>query len=172
MMSGRFRKDDYVVYGKTGVCQVVKRERISFGTSDNGEYYVLAPMSDCRSLIYVPCDNADLMSRLRPLLNKLQIDEILQEVPERELCWIEDKNERASYFRSLIAEGDRRQLVRIIRCLYKRKQEKMIVGKKLSTGDEAMLQDCVRMVEEEFSISLGISRDEVGAYIHNRLNMQ
>ncbi len=172
MMSGRFQKDDYVVYGKMGVCQVVKCERISFGASDDGEYYVLTPMSDRRSLVYVPCNNADLMSRLRPLFSKLQIDEILQEVPESELCWIEDKNERASYFRSLMAEGDRCQLLRLIRCLYKRKQEKMIAGKMLSTSDEAMLQDCVRMVEEEFSVSLGISRDEVGAYVHNRLNVQ
>lgn len=171
-MSGRFPNDSYVVYGKVGVCQVIRREIMSFGAAGSGEYYVLTPMSDPRSYVYVPCDNPELMLRLRPLFTKAQIDEILQAVPEDELCWVEDKNERSVLFRKLISEGDRRQLLRLIRCLYEKKQEKLAAGKKLSAADEAVLVDCVRLVEDEFSVSLGIGRNEVGAYIRKSLDVE
>ena len=164
-MNVLYKPDEYVVYGKMGVCRVVRREHMSFGAAGSGEYYVLSPTSDPRSSVYVPCDNEELMARLRPVFSKQEIDKILRDVPDGELEWVEDKNERATLFRRLLSEGDRRQLLRLIRCLYAKKQEKVDQGKKLSCVDETTLQDCVRLVEDEFSISLGIEKQKVGAYI-------
>ena len=43
------------------------------------------------------------------------------------------------------------------------------MGKHLSTMDEMTLQECVRLVEEEFSMVLGLSGDEITSYILARI---
>ena len=168
-MSQQFEKDTYVVYGKVGVCRVVEQKMMTFGGTEPQEYYVLAPKNDSRSNIYVPCGNDVLMSRLRPLLTREEIDALLAGVGEDTMGWPEDKAERQATFRAVMSDGDRRQLLRLIRCLYEKKLEKTASGKHLSAPDEALLQEAIRLVEEEFSQSLGLTRKQVGDYIHNRI---
>ncbi len=167
-MSPCFEKDQYVVYGKMGVCRVVDRQWLSFG-ADKEEYYILAPVSDSCSSVYVPCGNEMLLGRLRPLLTKNEIDDVLFSVTQTDVPWVEDRVERAVQFRTIIAGGDRRQIVRLVRCLYAKKQEKAAENKKFSTADEMILQECVRLVEEEFSLALGVSAEQVGEYIRERI---
>lgn len=168
-MSQQFTKDSYVVYGKMGVCRVTDRQTMAVG-GEKGEYYVLSPVSDARSSVYVPCDNPQLMGRMRPLLTTRQIETMLAGVDDRQIEWIDDRNERSAAFRAVVAAGDRQELMRLIRCLYGKKQEKLAAGKRLSTMDETMLQDCIRLVEEEFAIALEISRSEVASFIRQRLD--
>lgn len=167
-MSEVFEKEQYVVYGKMGVCRVVDRQLLSFG-GDKEDYYILAPARDPRSSVYVPCANEALMARLRPLLTGDEIDEILSRVTQADIPWTEDRGERATQFRAIISGGDRRQIVRLVRCLYTKKQEKTAAGKKLSAADEAFLQECIRLVEEEFVLALGITAEQVGDYIRERV---
>lgn len=161
--------EQYVVYGKVGVCRVEDKRRMSFGTAGEGEYYVLNPLNDPRSSLYVPCDNEKLMSRLRPLMTKEQIDSLLENAPEQKFEWIEDKNERNARFRSVLAQDDRTELLRMIRCLYTRQREKVAVGKKLTAVDEAILQSAVHLLEQEFSCALKIPRYAVGEYVRSHM---
>lgn len=167
-MSEVFEKEQYVVYGKMGVCRVIDRQMLSFG-GDKEEYYILSPVRDPRSSVYVPCANEMLMGRLRPLLTKAEIDDVLSSVTQADIPWTEDRGERTAQFRTIISDGDRRQIVRLVRCLYAKKQEKTIEGKKFSTADEMFLQECVRLVEEEFALALDISAEQVGNYIRERI---
>lgn len=167
-METTFAIGQYVVYGKVGVCQVADRREEAFGGSRE-EYLFLHPQSDPKSTLYVPCGNETLMARLRPLMTRSEIDALLGGVEEAPMEWIDDRNERNSQFRRVLAEGDRRQILRLIRCLGRKKQERVENGKKLSTSDEALLQECVRLVDEEFSLALGIPRTEVRRYIQERL---
>ncbi len=167
-MSETFSKDQYVVYGKMGVCRVVDRQPLAFG-GNKEEYYILAPAHDPRSSVYVPCANETLMARLRPLLTKEEIDELLSRVSQEDIPWTEDRGERATQFRGIIGGGDRRQIVQLVRCLYIKKQEKLAAGKKLSAADEMFLQECIRLVEEEFMLALDIPAEQVGDYIRERV---
>lgn len=81
-MCKQFAAGERVVYGKMGVCLVTDRQVMAFG-GESEEYYILQPQRDPRSSIYVPCGNALLMAKLRPLLSKEEIDTILQGVPRR-----------------------------------------------------------------------------------------
>ena len=168
-MSSTYENGQYVVYGKIGVCRVVDCRLMNFGGAGGGEYFSLAPQSDPKSLVYVPCDNAALMARMRPLLQKQEIDTLLESVTDDPVTWIEERNERGSAYRRIMAEGDLRQIVRLIRCLNQKKQERIENGKKLANSDETLLQDCIRLVNEEFSLALDIPRAQVGEYIRQRL---
>lgn len=163
-MSDAAKIGTYVLYGKTGVCLVKEQT-----TMAGGLYYVLSPVSDSRSSVYVPCGNAELMARMRPLLTREEIDRMLSDVDTVRLAWIDDRNERAMLYRTITGSGDRKELVRLLACLMRKKQERIAIGKRLSAMDENFLQECVRLVQEEFSMVLGITVKEVGPYIQERL---
>ena len=166
-----FDKGDLVVYGKMGVCSVTGRSTMTIA-GDASEYYVLCPMRDRNSSVYVPCDNAQLTARMRPLLTKSEIDDLLRGAQREEVVWIDDKNERAARFRDILTQGDRCRLICLVRCILDEQKARVAVGKKLSSADEMLLKECVRLVEEEFSVALEIPSDEVGAYIRNALDAQ
>ena len=136
---------------------------------NGGQYYVLSPISDSRSSVFVPCVNEELVARMSPLLTKEEIDLLLSDADDVRLVWLEDRNERASFCRAVLNSGDRKELVRLLCCLMRRKMERIEMGKRLSTMDENFLQECVRVVQEEFSMVLGIHQREVGPYILARL---
>lgn len=163
-MSEAAKIGTYVVYGKTGVCLVKEQVAMS-----GGQYYVLNPVSDSRSSVYVPCSNAELLARMRPLLTREEIDGLLSDVDSVKLAWVEDRSERAMLYRTITGSGDRKELVRLLACLLRKKQERIALGKRLSSMDENFLHECVRLVQEEFSMVLGISPLEVGPYIQERL---
>ena len=154
----------YVMYGKTGVCLIKEQT-----TMAGGRYYVLSPVGDSRSSVFVPCDNADLLTRMRPLLTREEIDGLLTDVDTVQMAWVDDRNERAMLYRAITGSGDRKELVRLLVCLMRKKQERIAIGKRLSSMDESFLQECVRLVQEEFSMVLGIAVKEVGPYIQERL---
>ena len=111
-MSDAAKIGTYVLYGKTGVCLV--KEQTSMA---GGLYYVLSPVSDSRSSVYVPCGNAELIARMRPLLTREEIDGMLSDVDTVRLAWIDDRNERAMLYRTITGSGDRKELVRLLACL-------------------------------------------------------
>lgn len=160
-----FEKGTYVVYGKTGVCCVEGCEEMAFSGTDKAMYYVLRPHRDASSRVYVPRDNEMLMSRMRPIFTKEEIDDLLRGARLDEVEWIEDKNERMIQYRAILTQGDRRRLVCLVRRLFEVQSERVASGKKLSAADEQLLKECVRLVEEEFSIVLGISSQQVDKYI-------
>ena len=163
-MSDAAKIGTYVMYGKTGVC-LIKEQTVMSG----GQYYVLNPISDSRSSVFVPCDNATLVARMRPLLNREEIDKLLSDTDDVKLVWVDDRNERAMLCRTILGGGDRQELVRLLCCLMRKKVERMEIGKRLSSMDENFLQECVRLVQEEFSMVLGIAKKDVGPYIQERL---
>ena len=71
-----FKLNDYVCYGATGVCQITetKKERISGVTK---EYYVLKPVFNENSAVYVPMDNNTLLEKMRPIVSATELKKIL-----------------------------------------------------------------------------------------------
>lgn len=158
----------YVLYGKTGVCLVQEKTTITTGRESN-EYYVLCPVSDGRSSVFVPCENKALVSKMCSLMTREEIDALLSVADSERLEWIDDRTQRMSYYRTVMSGNDRRALIRLICCLFRKKHERQEQGKRLSTMDEGALQEGMRLIDEEFSMVLGIPSREVVDYILERL---
>lgn len=158
----------YVLYGKTGVCLVQEQRTIVMGKESN-QYFVLCPVSDGRSSVFVPCDNELLVSKISPLLTREEIDILLSDADTERLEWIDDRSQRIAFYRTVTTGNDRRMLIRLICCLFRKKEEKQSLGKHLSSMDESTLQECMRLIDEEFSMVLSIPSSEVVNYILERI---
>lgn len=178
-----FHKGDMVVYGGNGVCRIEEISRQSF-CGETREYYVLRSLYCAGETVFVPTDNATLTGKMYPALTRDQIDALLLGLPETEPYgtettqsvttvsepdWIESDEERKNRFDAILASGDRKALLDMLRTLYihKEKQEKR--GKKLHIADERCFREGEKRISEEFAYGLQIDPAQVGEYIRNVL---
>ncbi len=163
-----FSVGEHVVYGTHGVCRIGELTKMPFG-ADMREYYVLSPICDPRSTIFVPVDNDALTSQMRRVLTKSQIDELLSSVVPGSLDWIESDAERKEYCTSIIKSGDRYELMRMIDMLYLHQKEMKNQKKHFHVTDERFLREGEKLLHDEFAFVLGISRADVIEYIGERV---
>lgn len=148
-----------VLYGSNGVCMVddVTEKRIG---KTKMQYYVLKPLCNNTSTLFVPTANQQLVSKMRRILTEDEAEAILRDLPP---CgdWNDNKQERSEQFRAIITEGSCAELIRLIRLVRTHGQEQLAGGKRLHISDERFLKEAEKMICEEFSLVLHISRDEV-----------
>ena len=148
-----------VLYGSNGVCVVddVTEKRIG---KTKMQYYVLKPLCNNTSTLFVPTANQQLVSKMRRILTEDEAEAILRDLPP---CgdWNDNKQERSEQFRAIITEGSCVELIRLIRLVRTHEQEQLAGGKRLHITDERFLKEAEKMICEEFSLVLHISRDEV-----------
>ena len=160
---------DRVVYGSHGVCTLVALEqrKVDRKTAD---YYVLEPIAQPGACYYIPVQNEIAISKLRPLLTAEEIENLFGNPSMYEGVWITDENKRKSKYRELLGNGDRATLICMIRLLQEHRESQLSAGRKFHLCDENFLKDAKKLLTEEFSLVLGISKQDVGAYIEKKLN--
>ncbi len=156
-----------VVYGTQGVCTVKELSMLKLGKT-KGEYYVLSPLDDPGSTVYVPTANEKLMSRLRPVLSSDEADALIIEAINEPLEWIVSDNERKAVCDEIVKNGSRKQLMQLIAMLYRRREALKDQKKHFHNVDAQYLKTAERMLHGELAYALGINADEVADYIRSR----
>ncbi len=166
-----YNKGDFVVYGTNGICKIDDIQKMTFPMEkEEHTYYILKPISSTTSTLFVPSNRQELVSKMRYILTRDEIDAILCAPKEKEMGWIEDKNARASVFKNMMTDGSPEKLLKLIRCLYERKSYLFENGKKLTITDDGILTSAEKLVREEFAFALGIDEDKVAEYIENKID--
>lgn len=165
----QFNIGEHVLYGKTGVCLIDDIKKCDFLKKDI-LYYILKPVASKGSTVYVPVDS-DLTKDMRPIITEEEIESLLCDAKGKEIEWIEDRQARLELFNSILSEGDRQKIILLIRCLYLKKQEKLLVKKNICIADENILKTAEKLINEEFSFSIGCSEKSVVNYIRFKLGI-
>ena len=134
-------------------------------------YYVLKPVYNSNSTVYVPVDNETLTAKMRRVLSAAEIYEIIRAIPSESSMWIEDENERKEKYREILQRGDRMELVRIIKALYHHQQAQRAKGKHLHTADEHFFKEAEKMLYDEFALVLQIRPDQVVPFILQQVEL-
>ncbi len=158
----------YVVYGTNGVCQITGIKKEKFGGSEK-EYYLLKPINTEGSIIYVPLDNVMLTSKIKNLLSLDEIHELIKHMPEEQITWIADSKLRGEKYKDIFGRGDRRELVCMMKSIYRQKKDRTREGKKLWSGDEKALNIAEKILFDEFAIVLNITPEQVAPFIYQEL---
>ena len=166
----KYKKGDFVAYGTNGICKIDDVQKMTFPMETTEHtYYVLKPIGNKTSTLFVPDNREELVSKMRYILSREEIDEILCDPKGKEIKWIDDKNERASRFKRILQDGNPEELLYLIRCIYERKRQLTEKGKKLTSADDNVLASAEKLVREEFAFTLGITEGEVAEYIREKI---
>lgn len=162
---------EVVSYGTTGVCTIedIRMESLSRAGARKQEYYVLRPLATPTCVTYVPTGNEALTGKMRPVMTRDAIGQMIEAVHGETLPWIEDTRQRAEAYQKILNGGISSELLRLIGCLYLEKKNRTRGGKKFCATDEKILSSAERIVGEEFAYALQIPEKEVSAYIAERM---
>ncbi len=161
---------DTVIYGTQGVCKIVGTEENDL-SGDTMEYYVLRPVYDENSTVFVPMGNKALLERMRSVLSAEEIYAMIKNMPEQETIWIDDDNDRKTAYQEIINRGNREELVRLIKTLHMHKLEQQQKGRKLHISDEGFLKQAETLLYNEFAIVLNIKPNEVVPFITQQIEL-
>lgn len=156
------------MYGIHGICTVIGTEKRLMDRK-RVEYYVLEPLDQPSARFYVPSQNQAALAKLRRILSKEEIDQLLSSEEARKDCWISDENTRKLRYRDLIHSGNRTALISMVGTLLRHKKSQLEAGKKFHLCDDNFLRDAQKLLSTEFSLVLDIPVEEVGNYIQTRL---
>lgn len=157
-----FQPDEYVVYGRSGVCVVEGVEHV------NGQdFYRL------RS-IYQNCQITTPVNGKNPIRSVMSRDEanaLIDRIPTMETRSISgfSTRELSEQYRALVTSQEREKLVELTMSIYAKKRAAEMTKKKLSSTDQAFLKEGEGLLFGELSVALGIPFNEVQAYIRTRL---
>lgn len=161
-----FQVNDRIVYGTQGVCVVTKIGKLSISVADkHRQYYTLCPIYQRDEVIYVPVDNSKIM--MRPVLSREEVDALISEIAELDTVWIVNEREREAQYKAALLSCDCRELVKIIKTLYQRKQAREKEGKKVTSVDERYFSQAEDQLYGELAYVLDMEKEEVQPYIKN-----
>ena len=161
-----FKIHDSVLYGSMGVCRIVDIRPQVFNRKEI-LYYVLKPENDESSTFYCPVDSDKV--RLRKLLSREEVYDLIRVMPDTDTEWIEDDQARQEKFLSILKNGSRRDLVRLIKTIYQHRNLRTLEGKKLHMADKKIMQDAESLLYGEIAHVLKIDREDVLAFIMGEL---
>lgn len=163
-----FQAGDAIIYGTHGVCVISEIAQLKL-VGDKREYYVLAPVHDENSKIYAPTDNDAVNARMRKVLSREQLDELISSVSREDSQWISDDSQRREFCDAVIKGGDRAELMKLIEMLYLRQKSLKNNKKHFHIADEKALKEAQGLLHDEFAYVLGITPEEVPDYIKSHL---
>lgn len=159
-----FKKNELIMCGGHGVCRVVNIIDNPIDRMDKErKYYVLEPVFEKGSTVYMPVDNDKVV--MRRIMNRAEAEELVDGITGIETVWIQEEKGREQMYKEAIRTYDCRSLVQIIKTLYLRRQDRIKEGKKVLSSDEQYLRKAEELLYSEMSLALSISKEDVEQYI-------
>lgn len=165
-----YELNEILVYGNNGVCKVVDIRKEQFKGSP-AMYYILSPIFSRQSALYVPIENTTLSSKLRPVMLKETLHEMMLEAKSSEAVWENNDRVRGEKFHTILANGLSSELLKVLKSLVIHKNELKQTVKKLHNADERTLAICEKVVGEEYAYAFGVDVDDALSHIENELTV-
>ena len=165
-----FSVGDTVIYDTQGVCKIAEITTMNV-CNVNRSFYVLKPVFEDRSTLYVPTDNDEIVaSHMRLVLSPEEIEEIIESIKHQDAAkWISDDAKRKEFCSNVVKNGDRKDLMMLIQMLYLRQKDMKSQKKHFHVSDERYLKEAEKLLHDEFSYVLSIPRKDVPEYILNKI---
>ena len=149
-----------VIYNTYGVCKVSEIIQKELGGIAK-QYFVLHPIHDEKASVFLPVDNHELLNRARPVLSKEEIDKLVLAFPLQPLNWIDNENERKKTYSQIIKDGNRYELISVLKSIYNHKNILKDKKKKLHATDEQFFKEAETLLFDEIAYVLNIEKNSV-----------
>lgn len=164
-----FSTGEYVVCGNKGVCVVEKITRLDIsGVDKEREYYILKPLYQNGSTVYIPVDASG--ESIRPVLGKEEAEALIGRIPQ--LAPIEIANEKLSeqLYKDSMRANSCEEWVRVIKTIHVRSRRRLEAGRKMTAVDTRYIHMAEENLYGELAVALQLERGEVQEYIEKELD--
>ena len=164
-----FRINDVVVYSLHGVCRITEIKEMEFA-GERRLYYTLVPVFDERSTFFVPAENDFIGKKLKKPLTEKEIKTIFREASKQKPLSLAADTRRKDVYQKIIENGDREELMALLKMLYKRRRHQSETGKKQHLIDERYMKRAEDTLAEEFAFICGTDKNEIVRELRKKLD--
>lgn len=164
-----YKIGDLFVYGTSGACKIIEIKEEKF-SSETKTYYILAPINDLKSTIFVPVDNEKLVGKMKKILNEDELMTLIKSIPDMEDVWIENINLRREEYKKIISSNERMKILSLLKTLYERKESLSAIGKNLSVYDERFLHQAQNIIHSEIAAVFNMNTNDVEPMIKKTIH--
>lgn len=163
-----YKIGDFIIHGSNGVCVVDDIGSMDVpGIPPDRVYYTLRPYYVKGSTIFTPADSDKVV--MRPVLTRDEALKLIDEMEDIECLWVRDEKKREQEYKEALRTCDCRELVKIIKAIYMRQQERLAEGKKITFRDEKYFSIAEDNLFGELAISLDMGKGEVKSFIQEKV---
>jgi len=164
-----FQKGNYVICGNNGICCIQDITTLDItGVDKKRKYYLLKPVYQSGSTIYVPVDAAE--KSLRKATSRDEANELIRSIPDIPLIPLADEKTLERTYKEYMHEGSCEAWIKLIKTIYLRKEKRILKGCKITAVDSRYFKLAEDFLYGELSVALGISRDDVRDYIKTSID--
>ena len=154
-----YQVGDYIVKAANGICEVTDIVNPDFVEDNTKLYYELQPLSDKKTVLYVPTSRDD--GSMRPVITEQDAEELIMMIPTIDEPWINNERERERNYKEIIKSNKPEKLIGIIKLIYQRKKLRQEQGKKTTIVDKQYFDKAEKLLYSELELALGKSREEI-----------
>jgi len=153
------KQGDYVVYSNSGICRVEDTIMLNMMQKGDKEYYLLIPINEKTSKIYLPVGSID--ERIRMAMNKEQAMQLINNAREIDEIYVRNDKERENVYKDATMSNDPYKLVSVLKTILERKTEREKSGKKTTTTDDKYLKLVEGQLYGELSHALQMEKEQI-----------
>lgn len=162
-----YKIGDVVVYSVSGVCKVEDICKKDFG-SFSADYYILRPVMQSASTVFVPTQNEKLTTKIHSVLSRDSFDKVFALAKTRDFVRPDSESERREAFLKILESGNREDLILMIFDLKKLSREQTEKGRRLHLADERLLNSAQTLLFEEVAYVYDIDKNDAEEFINNK----
>ena len=163
-----FNRGDIVLYGSSGICEIGDITTVDIpGVPKDKLFYILYQKSG-NAKIYVAVDGNT--SKMRKLISKAEAMKLIDQIADIEPLKVKDKKKPEAEYKEALQKYDCTELIKLIKCLYFRKQQRLEEGKKATAADEKYMKSAEEVLYQELGVVLDIPKDQVLDFIFKKID--
>ena len=155
-----FNIGDILVYGVQGICKIDSCETKQIGRQ-SADYYVLKPLFNESTAVFVPVENELLTAKMQAVLTKTQAEELVKRVEQIDIIKSNDENQKRELYKAILSSGDREKLIALIKTIRLERNIRRQGNKKLNINDEQTLRKAELLIYNELAFVFDAEPGEV-----------
>ena len=164
-----YQTGDFIVYGDTGICKVTDITTMSMTSKHSPSlYYTLSPLFQ-KCVIHTPVPGAKVF--MRPAITMEMANRIIDDIPSATITTYHSRsvNDLTHHYLSSFTSHNCESLVDLTMSIFAKKQELEKQGRRPGATDDKFMKRAEELLFGELSVALDIPKDDVPAYIANRV---
>ena len=162
---------DFIVYGLSGVCEIVSICDSPFSETDEKKYYKLHPLKEKQELtIYTPVDNTSIT--MRRLMDKSSLENFIESIPEIGTLTVSVEKNRREIYRQALCSTDPVKCMELLKTVHERRAVFTSLKRRLPETDLEFEELAKESLYRELSIVLDIPFSDVSAYITRHISTE
>ena len=164
-----YKNGDYVIKSGSGICRIHDTAQLDLFDDGNIRlYYIVIPVEDKGSKLYVPADNCE--KTLRYVVNEKQALDIIRSIPSIKALEFESEKQREAKYKEAVKNSEPETLIAILKSMYERRMMRLEQGKKSFALDEHFFKLAQNNLYSELAFALGKEKSEMEALINDIIN--